>query len=229
MVAIIVTARNEGERLEATLDALRAAFPAARLVVVDDASEDATPRIARGGGADLVRTERRLGKGGAATLGARRVLELPALEAVVLCDGDLGASAGRLPALVAPVADGSADLVVAAFARRAGGGVGLARGAARRAISRRTGLALSAPLSGQRALCPGVLRSVLPFAAGFGMETAMTIDAHRAGFRVLEIELELEHRATGRTPAGFLHRTRQLQDILRAARSREARRQPPGA
>ena len=59
---------------------------------------------------------------------------------------------------------------------------------------------------------------MLPFAPGFGMETAMTIDALRAGLRLVEVELPLEHRATGRTPAGFLHRARQLRDVMRAAR-----------
>ena len=38
----------------------------------------------------------------------------------------------------------------------------------------------------------------------------MTIDAVRAGYRVREVELDLEHRATGRSLGGFLHRGRQL-------------------
>jgi hypothetical protein len=45
------------------------------------------------------------------------------------------------------------------------------------------------------------------------METAMTIDAVRAGFRVAEVELPLAHRATGKTWRGFLHRGRQLVDF----------------
>jgi hypothetical protein len=48
----------------------------------------------------------------------------------------------------------------------------------------------------------------------------MTIDAVRAGFRVAEIELDLEHRATGRTLGGFAHRGRQLADIARASWAR---------
>jgi len=56
---------------------------------------------------------------------------------------------------------------------------------------------------------------VLPLADGFGMEIGMTIDAVRAGHRVVEIELDLAHRATGRTPAGFVHRGRQLADFAR--------------
>ena len=57
---------------------------------------------------------------------------------------------------------------------------------------------------------------MLPFAHGFGMEIGMTIDAVRSGHRVLELELDLSHRASGRTPAGFLHRGRQLADFVRA-------------
>jgi hypothetical protein len=43
----------------------------------------------------------------------------------------------------------------------------------------------------------------------------MTIDAVRAGNRVVELELELRHRAGGRTLAGFAHRGRQLVDFVR--------------
>jgi hypothetical protein len=65
-----------------------------------------------------------------------------------------------------------------------------------------------------------VLRAVLPFARGYGMEVGMTIDAVRAGYRVAEIELDLEHRATGRTLGGFLHRGRQLRDFAQVWWSR---------
>ena len=44
----------------------------------------------------------------------------------------------------------------------------------------------------------------------------MTIDALRAGLEVEEVELDLEHRATGRDPAGFLHRGQQLVDAVLA-------------
>jgi hypothetical protein len=93
-------------------------------------------------------------------------------------------------------------------------------GFARWAIRRRCGLDLKAPISGQRALRYEVLRATTPFAGGFGMEMGMTIDAARAGYRVREIELDLEHRATGRTLGGFLHRGRQLVDFVRVYLSR---------
>jgi len=215
-IAVIVTARNEAARLDATLAALAGAFPGARVVVADDASTDATGHLALQAGAELVRAPHRLGKGGTATLAARRLLDADAARVYVLCDGDLGASAGALARLVAALEGEPCDIAVAAFSRRVGGGVGAALGLSRRAVRDLTGLELNAPLSGQRALRGEALAAVVPFAAGFGMETAMAIDAHRAGFSIAEVELDLEHRASGRTLSGFLHRGRQARDIARA-------------
>jgi glycosyltransferase involved in cell wall biosynthesis len=191
--------------------------------VADDFSSDATPQIVEAAGLELVRPHKHLGKGGANTLAVTRLLQRggpPELPVVVLCDGDLGSSARELPRLVEAIERDEGDLAVAAFARRVGGGFGFALGFSRWAIRRRTGLEPNAPISGQRALKPEVVRAVLPFAAGFGMETAMTIDAARAGFRLVEVELELEHRATGRSLKGFLHRFRQLLSFFRVYVSR---------
>lgn len=223
--AVIVTAFNEADRLPATLAALRDAFPGARVLVADDASEDGTSEVASAAGAEAVRAPRRLGKGGAATLAAQRLLPLAdASDApvILLCDGDLGASAAALVALAETVRRGDADLAVAAFARRVGGGFGLALGFARWAIRRRCGLRCEAPISGQRALRAQLLPALVPFAPRFGMEIGMTIDAVRAGGRVAEVELDLAHRATGRSWRGFVHRGRQLLDFLAVYMSRRS-------
>jgi hypothetical protein len=164
-----------------------------------------------------VTAPRNIGKGGANTLAARRVLSLaltPEPPVFVLCDGDLGDTARQLPALVAAVRRGECDLAVGAFATRVGGGFGFAVGYARAAIRRLTGLELAAPISGQRAMRGEVLPVVVPFAPRFGMETGMTVDAARAGFRIGEVELDLAHRATGRDWRGFVHRARQLKDFV---------------
>jgi glycosyltransferase involved in cell wall biosynthesis len=221
-IAVIVTARNEADRLPATLAALARAFPEARVLVADDASTDGTAGAAERGGAEVVRAPRRLGKGGAATLAARRLLdrEGPPPALVLLCDGDLGDSAGRLTALTEPVRGHSCDLAVAAFANRHGGGFGVAVGFARWTIRRLCDLQLEAPISGQRALRGDALEALLPFAPRFGMEIGMTVDAHRSGLAVCELPLDLEHRATGRTPAGFWHRAHQLRDFMAVYASR---------
>ena len=222
MLAVIVTAWNEADRLADTLRALKEAFPDARILVADDASSDATPHVVAQEGAELVRAPERLGKGGVANLAVERLRADGALPELVLCDGDLGASAQHLPALVEALAD--ADLAVASFARRTGGGFGIALGFARWAIRRLTGLEPAAPISGQRALTAAAAQAVTPFAPGFGMEIGMTVDAHRAGLRLTEVELDLEHRSTGKTAPGFLHRARQLRDFLRVYLSRQEMR-----
>ena len=220
---VIVTAHDEADRLGDTLAALRDAFPAAQVIVADDGSTDGTAQVAERGGAEVVRSERSIGKGGAATLAARRVLSRalePDPPVFVLVDGDLADSARQLTALADAVRAGRCDLAVAVFASRVGGGFGLAIGFAHRAIRKLTGLDLQAPISGQRALSGPAFATVVPFAPRFGMEIGMTVDAARAGFRVEEIALDLAHRATGRTLRGFLHRGRQLADFLAVYASR---------
>lgn len=232
----MVAAHNEAERIAATLAALARVFPDTPIFLADDGSHDATGAIAAASGARVVRSAPAIGKGAAATHAARAALletstgapgpatagSDPDRTAVfVLCDGDLGDSAAQLGALADAVACGDGDVAVAIFARRVGGGFGLALGFARWAIRKRTrGLRTRAPISGQRALSRRALEDVLPFADGFGMEIGITIDAVRAGHRLVEIELDLDHRAGGRTVAGFVHRARQLFDFARVYSAR---------
>jgi glycosyltransferase involved in cell wall biosynthesis len=220
-LAAIVAAHNEADRIGETVKALREALPSAVVWVADDASSDGTAEVALAAGAQVVSRGRSHGKGGNVSAAAEAVLsdgEPPAL--VLLCDGDLGDSAARLGPLVAAIEAGECDLAVAAFGTRVGGGFGLALGFARWAIRRRCGFEARAPISGQRAMRSEVLRATRPFASGYGMELGMTVDAVRAGFRVSEYELDLSHRATGRSLTGFLHRGRQLLDFVRAYRTR---------
>jgi glycosyltransferase involved in cell wall biosynthesis len=213
-VAAVVAAHNEVDRVGETVRALRQALPGARVWVADDASTDGTAEAAMLAGAEVVRRGRSHGKGGNVTAAAEAALSVqPPPQIVLLCDGDLGASAARLAPLVAAVERDECDLAVAAFSRRLGGGFGLALGFAHWAIRRLCGVETQAPISGQRALRADALRAALPFAKGFGMEIGMTVDAVRAGYRLREYELDLEHRATGRDLAGFLHRAGQLRDF----------------
>lgn len=220
-LAAIVAARNEADRVAETVRALRQAFPAAAIWVADDASTDGTAEAAMAAGAQVVSRGRPHGKGANVGAAAEAALSVePPPRLVLLCDGDLGASAGRLGPLVGVVERGDCDLAVASFARRVGGGFGLALGFARWAIRRLCGAETEAPISGQRALRVETLRACLPFAAGFGMEIGITVDAVRAGYRLGEYELDLEHRATGRSLTGFLHRGAQLRDFARVYVSR---------
>jgi glycosyltransferase involved in cell wall biosynthesis len=223
-LAVVVAARNEADRIAATLRALRTALPAAQLWVADDASTDGTAEAAMAAGAQVVSRRRPHGKGANMTAGCEAALGSGDEDAIfLLCDGDLGRAAAELAPLVDAVRRGECDLAVGAFSRRVGGGFGIALGFARWAIRRRCGLETAAPISGQRAMRTDVLRQLLPFSPGYGMEVGMTIDAVRAGRRLREYELDLFHRATGRSLSGFAHRGRQLLDFARVyAASRRA-------
>jgi glycosyltransferase involved in cell wall biosynthesis len=217
----IVAAHNEADSVAATFAALARALPGVELWLADDASGDGTGEKAMAAGARVVSRRRPHGKGANVTAAAEAMLsEGPEPEVVLLCDADLGDSAGELVRLVEAVEAGECDLAVAAFAQRLGGGFGAALGFARWAIRRRCGAEPAAPISGQRAMRVGLLRETLPFADGFGMEVGMTIDAVRSGHRLGEYELDLRHRATGRTLGGFVHRAAQLRDFARAYWSR---------
>jgi hypothetical protein len=229
VVLALVAARDEAGRVAATVTALRGLPGVAEVLVVSDGSTDATAAEALGAGAHCLDLPRNLGKGGALNAGLAammgRVAERVSPEpvALLLADGDLADSAARLDRVLAPVLAGDADLAIADLPPQQGaGGFGLAMGLARQGMARVTGRRLSEPLSGQRAIRWEALPAVLPFAPGFGVEVAMTMDALRAGLRVVEVEADLRHAATGKDLAGVLHRGRQARAVARELARRRA-------
>ena len=201
---ILVAARDEEQRIAATVTALRGQFPDAQVLVADDGSRDGTAAAAEAAGATVLRLPRR-GKGEALSAGERAA----APGRLLLCDADLTGD-------LRPLLDEDAELAIAAFARSQRGGFGLVKRVAGTLVRLRSGYAPREPLSGQRLLGPRARAACFPLAPGFGCETRMTIDAARAGVSLAEPALELAHRPTGRDLRGFLHRGRQLADLLLA-------------
>jgi glycosyl transferase family 2 len=202
--AILVAARDEEQTIGATVATLRKAFPSAEVIVADDGSRDRTADAAEESGAVVLRLPRR-GKGQALSAAERAAPP----GRLLLCDADLDGD-------VTPLVDGHGDLTVAAFAERVGGGFGIAKRIAGELIALLGGLQTLEPLSGQRFLSPAARAACFPVAAGFGCEVRMTIDAARSKLDLREVELQLRHRATGRDLSGFLHRARQLRDVVYA-------------
>ncbi len=200
-LTILVAARDEEAAIGRTVEALRAQFPGTGVIVADDGSRDGTAACAEAAGATVLRLPRR-GKGQALSAGERAAPP----GSLLLVDADLQ---GDLTTLVP-----GSGLRVARFARREGGGFGIAKRVARELIRLRSGLEVAEPLSGQRALDARTRAVVFPLAPGFGAETRMTIDAARAGIPVSEIEVDVTHRPTGRDLRGFVHRGRQLTHLL---------------
>src|SRR6201986_5222123 len=73
-LAVVVAAHEEADRIEATVRALREAFPGAAIWVGDDASRDGTAERAMRAGAQVVRRGRAHGKGGNVTAAGESAL-----------------------------------------------------------------------------------------------------------------------------------------------------------
>lgn len=234
-VAVIIPAKDEAERIAATV-ASALTIPGADLVlVVDDGSTDDTGARAREAGAQVVTHSTNRGKAQAMMTGSYAVRnreisqlapgERPRHRALLFIDGDLEDTAAATAPLAQPILAGEADATIAILPaqKRKGGGFGFVVGLAKRGIERLSGFRATQPLSGMRCLTREAFDATQPFAAGWGVETGMTIDLVWAGMRVREVECDLQHRVTGRDFKAQLHRAAQYRDVARALAARELR------
>jgi glycosyl transferase family 2 len=226
-VAVIIPARNEADRIAATVTAAAALDGVGLVVVVDDGSTDGTGGLARQAGAVVLRHVRNRGKAAAMQSGANAVGLVDQREHrehprhLLFLDADLAESAAHAGPLAAPVLDGRADMTIAVFAATVKlGGHGLVVGLSGAGIRRAVGWQPVQPLNGQRCLTRAAFEAARPLARGWGVETALTIDLMRQGFRVAEVEVDLAHRATGTGLRAQLHRAHQLTDVARALAAR---------
>lgn len=221
--AVIIPAKDEADRIGATVTAALALSGVDLVMVVDDGSTDQTGRVAKAAGARVVRHSRNRGKAAAMESGAEavRLLDDETPRHLLFLDADLGETARAAEPLIKPVVAGEADMTVAVFVTRVKlGGHGFVVKLARQGVERATGWTPTQPLNGQRCLTRAAFEAARPLAHGFGVETALTIDLLRRGFRVREVEVEMAHRATGTDWRAQLHRARQFRDVARALLAR---------
>ncbi|ACQ78639.1 glycosyl transferase family 2 [Beutenbergia cavernae DSM 12333] len=236
-VAVVIPAKDESQRIAATVRAARAIPHVDLVLVVDDGSEDDTQHVARAAGAVVVRHSHNRGKASAMETGAAvvamRDVEGGPPRLLLFIDADLGETAVNTAPLVPPVLAGRADLSVAVLPRQPGaGGRGIVTGLARRAIQRASGWSPKQPLSGQRCLTREAFEAATPLARGWGVETGMTLDLLAQGFRIVEVPCDLRHRPSGNDLAGQMHRAAQYRDIAYAIGMRRMRtfgRRPPAS
>ena len=235
-VAAVIPAKDEADRIAATVRAVRGIDGVDLVVVVDDGSTDATATLAREAGAEVVRHARNRGKAAAMMTGAAQVAALEQREVragspvgprpLLFVDADLEASAANLGVLVPPVAGGDTDMTIATLPpqKTAGGGRGFVVRLARNGIEHLTGFRAVQPLSGMRCLSREAFDAATPLARGWGVEVGLTVDVLLAGLRVVEVPCELHHRVSGSDWRGQLHRARQYRDVAIALGLRRLRR-----
>lgn len=195
-VAVVIPALNEAESLPFVLRDLP---PVDRVVVADNGSTDATAAVARAAGADVVAEPAR-GYGRAVRAGLAALTADPP-DVVVILDGDHADDPARLPDLVAPIAAGRADFVLADRSRTAEPGA--------LQPAQRFGNAFA--VAAIRAVTGHRYRDLGPFRAirwsslvalgmtdpTWGWNVEMQIKAARHGLRIVEIPLPYRRRRAG--------------------------------
>jgi glycosyltransferase involved in cell wall biosynthesis len=210
-IAVAIPCFNEAAAIAVVLAQWRQALPEAELVVFDNNSTDGTGALARQEGARVVAVPEQ-GKGCAVRAA---FADLAGCDAVILVDGDGTYPADAARGLLAPVLDGTADMVVGARRPLAGAaamapvrGLGnvLIRAVFRVLIGRPPGDLLS----GYRAFSGRFLREVAVRSRGFEIEAELTSEALGRGLRVVEVPVSYHPRI-----AGTVSKLRAVRDGLR--------------
>ncbi|AGB40545.1 glycosyl transferase [Halobacteroides halobius DSM 5150] len=216
-VSVLIPAYNEETTIGTTIKAITNIDFVSEIVVIDDGSKDDTFKQAKRAGASVLSLDTNQGKGAALNYGIQQVTG----DIILFIDADLEDSAREAKKLLRPVLNEEADMTIAQFPpAEVKGGIGLVKGLATWGLKKITNQDFKTPLSGQRALTMDLVKKVRKFANGFGVEVALTIDACKLGFKVVEVPVNMTHRETKRNIRGFLHRGKQFKDVLKVLASK---------
>jgi dolichol-phosphate mannosyltransferase len=208
---IVLPTYQEATNIAEVLRRVRAAVPAANVLVVDDSSPDGTAAIAEAaaselGNVDVLQRPAKAGLGSAYRDGFGWGLER-AFEVIVEMDADLSHDPADLPRLLAAVEDG-ADLAIGA--RYVRGGSIPAWSWYRRLLSREGNryaswalrLPVSDATSGFRAYRAPILAKVdlsQVRADGYGFQVEMVYEVVAHGGSIVELPIRFAERALGRS------------------------------
>lgn len=191
-VSVVLPAKNEAEGLARTLPQLRAQWPDAEVIVVDDGSTDDTAGVAAAHGARVLSSPYSMGNGAAIKRGARAATG----EVIVFMDADGQHSAAHVGLLLDKLAEGY-DMVVGA--RDSSGQANLHRGFANalynRLASWMTGHAILDLTSGFRAVRAEKFREFLHLLPnGFSYPTTSTMAFFRSAYPVAYVPIPVARR-----------------------------------
>jgi glycosyltransferase involved in cell wall biosynthesis len=211
-IAVLVPCYNEEVAVRKVVEDFRAALPAATIFVYDNNSQDRTTEVARSAGA-IVRTERLQGKGNV----VRRMFADIEADVYVLVDGDDTYDAASAPLLIRKLLEESLDMVnavrvessVSAYRRGHRLGNRLLTGLVAWIFGRRS----SDMLSGYRIFSRRFVKSFPALAAGFEIETELTV--HALELRLPFAEMPTPYRER---PAGSVSKLNTYGDGMRIAR-----------
>lgn len=197
-IAVAIPCYNEAAAIGTVIAQFRTSLPSAELVVFDNNSTDGTADIARSMG---VRVEPVPEQGKGHAVRAAFTL-LSDRDAIILVDGDGTYPAEAAPLLVAPVLEGTADMVVGARQPERGAGAmspvrGLGNVLIRSGFRLLIGPGTGDLLSGYRCFSPHYVHSVNLQSEGFEIETELAIEAVTRRLKTLEVSVPYRPRIAG--------------------------------
>ena len=191
-LSIILPAKNESGAVGTTVAAIRALYPQAEIIVVNDGSTDDTARLALDAGARVVTHPYSMGNGAAIKSGARAAQG----EVLVFMDADGQHDPADIARLLDKLESGF-DMVVGArdHGSQASLGRGLANGFYNRLASYMTGHKIEDLTSGFRAVRADRFREFLDLLPnGFSYPTTSTMAFFRAGYAVAYVPIHASRR-----------------------------------
>ncbi|KPU28381.1 glycosyl transferase [Caloranaerobacter sp. TR13] len=209
-IIAIIPVYNEVDKIYNTVISVKKVPLINKIIVVDDGSNDGTIEKVKDLDIDIIVLDKNYGKGHAIKVAIQNL----DFDYLVLLDGDLGFSAIEVSKLIYPVIENKADFTIAKFGNNKKGGIGLVKKLAKFGVYFFTGKMIKASLSGQRVYKKEVIKDISYIPNNYGIEVAMTISALNKGYKLLEIDVDMSHRETGRDLSGFIHRGKQFIDIL---------------
>jgi glycosyltransferase involved in cell wall biosynthesis len=188
---VVIPCKDVAATIGPLIGKIRGVDPALDVLVVDDGSTDGTGEVAAAHGAGVLRHHTNLGKGRALADGVAEAVRRNA-ECIVTMDADGQHPPEYAPALLEPLRQGRADLVVGAR-RRDAGTMPLARRCTNwlssTLVSRALGVRVPDSQSGFRAFSRRVGAAVLPADARYEYETEFLFLAGDAGFRIAAVSV----------------------------------------
>jgi glycosyltransferase involved in cell wall biosynthesis len=195
-IAVLIPCYNEEAAIAKVVRDFHASLPGAVIYVYDNNSRDATAARARETDA-VVRFERRKGKGNV----VRRMFADIEADIYVLVDGDDTYDASVAPALIDKLIDEDLDIV--AGRREATGTTAYRPGhvLGNRLLTGLTslmfGIKVADMLTGYRVMSRRFVKSFPAAAAGFGIETELTVHAVRIKVPMAEVPTRYKERPAG--------------------------------